>query len=341
MPADFNHKRYLLPKLSNFKYRVIMKTLENSLAFDISDVAGFRHHVICHYYKYGLKPTLEAFNIRKSTFYDWKNAYELNKKRVIFLVPKSTKPQHVRRMQTDWRLVEFIKQMRRDYGNVGKNIIKPFLDVYAQEFGINSVSLTTIGKIIKRRHFTFEERIHIKRKNSFKKLRTRKSPKVYSPGFIQMDSIVVYVNKERHLFMSVIDIYTKFALVKSVSAISSLNSRSVFMEFLTISPTPVHTIQTDNGSEFLASFHQYLEEKNLTHKFIYPNMPRINGVVERFNRTVQEECICRNDEIYYDIGAFEEKLVQYLHWYNFQRPHSSLGYLSPMTFIQTKIPKCG
>jgi transposase InsO family protein len=341
MPADFNHKRYLLPKLDNFKYRAIMKTLENSLAFDISDVAGFRHHVICHYYKYGLQPTLAAFNLKKSTFYDWRNAYEINKKRVIFLVPKSTTPSHVRRMHTDWRLVEFIKQMRKDYGNVGKHIIKPFLDAYATSLGTNTIGLSTIGKIIRRRHFTFEERIRVKRKNSFKKLRTRKSPRVATPGFIQMDSIVVYVNKERHLFMSVIDIYTKFALVKNVSTISSLNSRSVFMEFLTSNPTPVHTVQTDNGSEFLASFHQYLEEKNITHKFIYPNMPRINGVVERFNRTVQEECICRNDEIYYDIGAFDEKLVQYLHWYNFQRPHSSLGYLSPMMFIQTKIPKCG
>jgi len=61
---------------------------------------------------------------------------------------------------------------------------------------------------------TFEQKVYPpKAQNKFKKLRVRKSPKVTMPGFIQMDSIIVYINYEKHLFMSVIDIYTKFAHV--------------------------------------------------------------------------------------------------------------------------------
>lgn len=101
-------------------------------------------------------------------------------------------------------------------------------------------------------------------------------------------------------------------------------------------PTPIHTIQTDNGGEFMARFHEYVESEDLKHVFTYPHSPKINGVVERFNRTIQEEFINRNDEIYYDLEAFQIKLDQYLDWYNYRRPHASLNHVSPMTFILSR-----
>jgi transposase InsO family protein len=316
-----------------------MKTMQNALAVEISDVAQFRIHVINHYSRYGLRPTLDAFNIKKSTFYDWKSAYEKSNKRIISLVPKSTAPQHVRKMETDWHVVEFIKQMRREHGNIGKSMLKPFVDAYCHELDIKTISATTIGKVIKRRHLTFESRNHVKRQFKFKKLRTRKSPKVTTPGFVEMDSVVVYINRERHFFMCVMDIFTKYAHVVHVDNLSSKTAVVVFKQFQETNPTATHTVQTDNGSEFLKSFHEYLEKQDITHKFIYPKMPKINAFIERFNRTIQEEFILRNDEIYYDQVAFAKKLSEYLYWYNNRRPHSSLNYLPPVTFIQTKIPK--
>ncbi len=341
MPADVHRARYTRPKYSNWTYHWLMKTLNNSLALETSDVAKFRLHVLCYYFKYGLRPALEAFRVKKSSLYNWRNAFKRSNQRIISLVPKSTKPYQLRKMMTNWRLVEFIKQMRQDYGNVGKNIIKPFLDAYAENLGVASISLTTIGKVIKRRHLTYAGKVTVKRQFRFKKLRVRKSPRVNLPGFIEMDSIIVYIDQTRHLFMSVIDIYTKFALVKHVKTLSSKTATEVFRQFQTICPTRVNTVQTDNGSEFLASFHDYLDQQQIKHQFIYPRMCKVNSFVERFNRTVQEEFILRCEEIYSDVMTFEKKLVEYLYWYNFKRPHSSLNYLSPMTFIETKIPISG
>lgn len=339
--SDVHHKDYLLPKFPRRVYRTLMKSMQDSFAMEISDIAKFRIHVITHYYKYGLLPTLEAFKLKKSTFYDWRRAYETSGRKVISLVPVSTAPHHVRRMQVDPRLITLIKEFRTEHGNIGKNILKPFINAYAKKLGIKTIGPTTIQKIIKRKHFTFEEKVYPQKQgNKFKKLRTRKSPKVQAPGFIQMDSIVVYINYERHLFMSVIDIYTKFAHVVCVDNLSSKTARRVFKEFQELNPTPIHTVQTDNGSEFLKLFHKCLEEQKITHQFIYPRMPKINSYIERFNRTVQEEFILRNDEIYYDQKAFTRKLQKYLFWYNYQRPHSSLKYMSPMNFIESNIPKC-
>lgn len=319
---------------------MLMKMLQDSLAKEVSDVAEFRHHVITHYYKYGLRPTMEAFKLKKTTLHTWKRTYEKSGRRVSSLIPHQTRPLHVRKMETDWRLVSLIKELRKEHGNIGKNILKPFIDAYAKELGIETIGETTIGKVIKRRKLTFEKKVYPqKQQNKFKKLRIRKSPKVHSPGFIEMDSIVVYINYEKHLFMSVIDIYTKYALVVYVKDLSSATAKKVLQQFQELNPTRIHTVQTDNGSEFLKSFHAYLEEQKIKHQFIYPRMPKINSYIERFNRTIQEEFILRNDEIYYDQKAFAQKLTKYLYWYNYQRPHASLKYMSPMSFIQTFRPK--
>lgn len=243
-------------------------------------------------------------------------------------------------METDRRIVEFIKGMREEHGNIGKSMLKPFVDAYAKKIGITTIGETTIQKIIKRRGFTFEKKVYPqKQANKFKKLRVRKSPKVQRPGFVQMDSIVVYINYEKHLFMCCIDVFTKFAHVVYVENLKAHTAKKVFQEFEELNPSKIYVVQTDNGSEFLESFHEYLEEQRLRHQFIYPKSPKINAFIERFNRTIQEEFILRNDEIYYDTQAMQRKLTKYLFWYNYQRPHRSLNYLSPMTFIETMIPK--
>ena len=324
----------------NSQYDWLMKTLENSLAFDKSDPAKFRLHVLEHYYKYGWKPTVEAFKVGKSTLYDWNKQYEGSGKALLSLVPKKTRPKRVRQMTTDWRLIQFIREFRQQYGNIGREKIKIFLDEYATELGIDSISHRTITKVIKRKNLYFDPPKKKKRKNKFSRDRTRKSPKATRPGYVEMDSVVVYIDTIRHNFMCCIDSYTKFAHVRKVKTLSSLQAKLTFQEFQNKSPHPVHTVQTDNGSEFFKTFHAYLEDQEIKHQFIYPKSPKMNGVVERFNRTIQEEFINRNDEIYFDLEAFQVKLSGYLNWYNYKRPHASLGYLSPMQFVQTNFPKC-
>lgn len=337
MSNQITRHRYLTSYFRRGDYNTLMKLISPKL----SDPASFRLHVLDHYYKHGYKSTCDAFDLPKSTLYDWKKVFETSGKKPFSLVPRSTRPHHTRKMTTDYRLVEFIKVMREEYGNVGSNIIKPFLDEYAKDLGINTISCSTIEKLIRRRQLTFEKRVKHKRKTKYSKLRVRKSPKVRKPGFIQMDSIVIYIGRSRHLFMSVIDVYTKYALVVKVNTLSSINAKKVFIRFQKENPTTVHTLQTDNGSEFLAHFHKYLEGESIKHLFIYPRMVKANSFVERFNRTVQEECIKRSDELYLDIPAFEKKLTKYLYWYNYKRPHYALGYMSPIQFINSSIPKSG
>ena len=325
----------------NSQYDWLMKTLENSFKFGNSEHAKFKLHCLEHFYQFGWRSTCSAFGVGKSTLYEWKKTFEDSNKSLVSLIPKKTRPKRLRSMQIDYRLVEFISSFREQYGNIDRRKIKIFLDEYAKDLGIQSISDRSIGKVIKRKQLYFNTPKKIKKKTKFSRGRTNKSPKVNTPGYVEVDSVIVYINYQRHNFICCIDIFTKFAFVRKVSTLSSLQAQITLKEFQKRYGLNIHTVQTDNGSEFLGNFHKYLDQDQIKHVFIYPRSPRLNGVVERFNRTIQEEFINRNDEIYFDLNAFQVKLTEYLDWYNHKRPHMALNYQSPYQFIQQHIPESG
>lgn len=342
MPSDFNTIRYILPKLSKGNYTTFMKMLHNSLTFEMSDAARFRLYVLDFYYQHGWRATIDAFKVGKSTLYDWKRRFELSRKKLTSLIPLSTRPKRTRVMTTDIRLVEFIRGVRKGYGNVSKYKLKIFIDEYAKSLGIPTLSASVIGKIVRRRNFFFEGKIRVKRKKT--KLlypRLKKAPKETVPGYLEMDSVTFYVLDKKYYFITAIDIVTKYAWVKLVTNLSSQAAKLALIEFKDGYSHPLRVVQTDNGSEFLLHFDKYLQESEVIHQFIYQKLPKVNGVVERFNRTIQEEFISREAQDIYDTEQFKDKLVRYLIWYNTKRPHYSLNYRTPMQFLTelTNIPK--
>lgn len=243
-------------------------------------------------------------------------------------------------MVTDPRFVAFITAFREQHGNVSTYKIKPFLDAYVTSLGIATISVSTIGKIIKRKRLVVPSKKRLSKRRQAFIMRLRRAPKEKTPGYVEMDSICLYVASQRYYFMSVIDVVTKTAVARSVPSLSAVHAKRLLETY--IQAYPVRTVQTDNGSEFLGVFDDYLQEKGIVHQWIYPRSPRINGVVERFNRTLQEECLYRMDELVYDHEASEKKLDAYLFWYNTKRPHHSLKLKTPVEYYHQLItfPEC-
>jgi hypothetical protein len=342
MPADCHRARYTLPRFSKRNYAVLMKTIYTSLTFDTSDVAKYRFHVLTVFYKHGLGAVQDAFGVKKSTLYDWRRIYEDSGKRLFSLVPKSTRPKNTRSMTLDWRLESFIRSFRETYGNISKYKIKLFLDEYAKSLNTPSYSSGKIGKIIKRRNYFFEAKRKVRRKKPALTPRLKRSPKESLPGYIEIDTITLYVLGKKIYFISIIDVVTKFALCKLIPTLASRYTKEALEEFRKLYPYQTRVVQTDNGHEFLGEFQHYLEEQKLPQQFIYPRSPKINGVVERFNRTVQEEFINRCDELYFDLDTLSQKLTNYLNWYNTRRPHHALKLETPEGYLRKFIqsPKC-
>lgn len=93
---------------------------------------------------------------------------------------------------------------------------------------------------------------------------------------------------------------------------------------------PEH-LRSDNGPEFIAyAIQDWLKEKNVKTIYITPGSPWENAYIESFHDKMRDECL--NREIF---GSLEEARVVIEQWrleYNTERPHSSLGYKTPVEF---------
>lgn len=322
--------RYVLPAGG---YTATMKTLLSSLRAEASDPAQFRRSVIFHAQEYGIASAISAYGISRRTYYYWLHSFQGTKGKLSSLVPKSTRPHTTRRMEVDPSLLLFIRGVREEYGRIGKMKLKVLLDAYTSSLGVPSYGITKIGKIIKRHHYFFDF-TRVKNRHSFARTRVKRVGKDILPGYLEMDSVILYVGNTRLRFVTVMDIVTKVAYAERVEGGLAKQAQSVLTHFASQYTIPVHTVQTDNGSEFLGDFNQYLESHGIKHLFIYPHSPRINGVIERFNRTIQEEFIERCEYYWTDLSRGDQKLTHYLDWYNMKRPHASLGYLAPLVYAK-------
>ena len=103
-------------------------------------------------------------------------------------------------------------------------------------------------------------------------------------------------------------------------------------------PFPIQEVQTDHGSEFTYvffphvqkphPFEEALRQQGIPHKLIPVAMPKQNGKVERSHRTLDEECL--NPRTFRKPAPREHAIRRWLRFYNHQRPHSSLGWLTPI-----------
>jgi transposase InsO family protein len=104
-------------------------------------------------------------------------------------------------------------------------------------------------------------------------------------------------------------------------------------------PYRVEAVMTDNDMMFtmryafhadrLTRFEQALKSAGIEHRLIRPRSPESNGKVERFIKTIDDECfrIVRPHSSRARVGA----LKLFLDYYNHARPHQSLGGASPVS----------
>ncbi len=109
-------------------------------------------------------------------------------------------------------------------------------------------------------------------------------------------------------------------------------------------PFPLRALQVDGGSEFAAVFAAACHERGIQLFVLPPRSPKLNGRVERANRTHTEEfyeltpCALSIAELNRELQAWERTS-------NTVRPHQSLGYLTPQQFLaqsssHRKEPEC-
>ncbi len=133
--------------------------------------------------------------------------------------------------------------------------------------------------------------------------------------------------------LSVLDVYTRECLVLEVD--TSFASRRVTRELEKVIAergTP-WAMRCDNGPEFTSRhFLAWCVERKIELVHIEPGKPVQNAFVESFQGRLREECL--NASWFRNLFEARVKIAAWRKEYNEERPHSSLGYLTPREFAQ-------
>ena len=310
--------------------------------YEGSKVAKQRLRIMKFYEEFGEKATKEAFGADRRVISRWRQRLKEGGGRLSALVPESTRPHEVRRPGVSREVVEFIREMRMKHPRLGKEKLKPLLERYCKERGLSCPSESTIGNVLKRQRLFFQRggRIYhdptsgwAKRRERGKRLKTKHLLRPAGFGHIVSDTVERVTDGVKDYFYSAMDARSKFALTLCYKQLTSRNMKDFYQRFKGVCPYPVRSWQSDNGAENRGEFEEQLKREGITHWFSYPNCPKINAYIERYNRTIQEEFIDNHLELLEDKPLFNQALADYLIFYNTQRPHKTLGLKSPVDYL--------
>lgn len=123
----------------------------------------------------------------------------------------------------------------------------------------------------------------------------------------------------------------EFALRSRAKEAERAVESACLQRFGTLRPANAPVLRSDNGLIFLSRrFRQACRDYRLQQEFITPYTPEQNGLIERFFRTLKEECVWQHV-----FPTFEEArriIRNWMYWYNHGPPHSALGYQSPVQY---------
>ncbi len=152
-------------------------------------------------------------------------------------------------------------------------------------------------------------------------------PLAQKPGIlVEIDTILDGVPKNRLCNYTLVDVCSRWAHALPTDKINTHRSLSFVKGAQMISPFKFETIQSDHGPEFSKWFTKRINEQGLAHRHSRVRTPSDNGHLERFNRTLQEECLLR---IPRSLKIWKKEVPEYLHYYNYERPHMALAMKTP------------
>jgi len=154
----------------------------------------------------------------------------------------------------------------------------------------------------------------------------------FSWGFgSKIDTIHFVIGDKKFYVYTLIDLASRWAYAKVSLRISAKRSLNFVKEALQYSGFSFKMMQSDHGSEFSAWFTENLGKLGIAHRHIRVRRSNDNGHIERFNRTLQEECL---NKVNQNPKAFQEAIAEYLPYYNNERLHLGLKFLAPLEWLK-------
>lgn len=269
--------------------------------------------------------TSRHFGIGREALREWLKRFK--ERGIRGLEDRSHRPHKVRERKIPLNIRDEIVKIRKLNPCYSKYKISVLLS--------GKVSPSSVGRILKDRGL-------INHKVSAKRSKAAKDPKkrfprdivINCPGkLVQIDTKHLPTYSGRLYQFTAIDVLTKLRVLRVSRSISS-TAAARFLKICTKEfPFNIEGIQTDNGSEFHKYFDWLCKKLKLPHFYTQPRSPKQNSYVERSHLTDELE-FYRQGNMRTNIESLQPLVKAWERKYNYERPHQSLNYLTPMTYFR-------
>lgn len=273
------------------------------------------------------------YGIARSEYYYWHSRW-LNEGKALTSLYDRPKTPKSHAKDVDEETVDLVIQLRLSLGYGEAKLAH----VLARDYGV-TVSRHGVGNILRRARLTTP-------KPRRRRAQRRLSDRSYVPGEVgQMD--VKHWKRAAYQY-DIVDCATRIKYKRLYPGVNPVYTVD-FLEHAARFFGPAFTfqcIQTDNGMEFvydqlpqtkpetLAAPQRWLAEHGIRHGRIPPRSPHLNGRIERSHGVDKDRYkkLTTNSHSKDELQAF---LTEDCLDYNFYRPHSMLGMLTPVEYLQS------
>jgi len=264
------------------------------LDIELSKEAGKRLKWFDYYNSQGHNARLSCrhFDISPQTFYRWLRRYDPTDLRS--LESRSRRPKHVRQPTYKAPLINAVLRLREAYPRWGKDK----LVILLRRENIQ-VSASMVGRILKnlKQRGILKEPVtnHISvRKRMMPRPYAVRKPKEYRaslPGdLVELDTLDVRPLPGVILkHFSSYDVVSKWNVLGIYTRATATTAKLFLDDMVSRTPNKINAIQIDGGSEFQSVFEQECKRRGIKLYVLPPRSPKLNGGVERANRTHTEE----------------------------------------------------
>jgi len=306
-------------------------------AAELSREAQKRLSWFDYYQAHGRKAALTCryFGISRQTFYRWKRRYDPQNLRT--LEEGSHRPHRRRRPTWTAEQAERVRRLRERYPRWGKDKLAVLLRREGWK-----VSVSMVGRILtwlrQRGVLSAPMLFRVKRRRgTARRPWALRKPSDYAaerPGdLVQLDTMDLRPSPGVVLKQfTARDVVSRWDVIE-VHRRATSTAAALFLQTLVRRlPFPLRALQVDGGSEFAAVFEEACRQRGVRLFVLPPRSPKLNGRVERANRTHTEE-FYEITPCPLQITQLNQELLDWERTYNTVRPHQALGYLTPHEFL--------
>lgn len=263
----------------------------------------------------GVRTAARRYGVSPGTITKW---MQKAKKIGYHPIPtKSSRPKtHPKELSTQlqWKIFETRLRVRRS-----SEVIHKILT----DEGV-TVSLSSVKRTLDRSSL-------LKKRSPYKRYHAPvERPRALYPGaLVELDTIHTMTGPKTRIYtFTLIDVYSRWTYAKTYVRMSAAVGVRFLEEAQRHAPFIFETIQTDHGPEFSRWL---IARAKATHRYTRLGKPNDNAHVERFNRSIQEECL---DKLERTPEVFNKALKKYLRWYNQERHHFGLELKTPLQCLE-------